>query len=256
MVQSIIYDGSFDGFLSAVFDVYEYKYDDVDITIQERFNGNVFNKPHLVEANKEHSKRVWAGLQKRLTLDAQQQIFRSFLSELPGIENTLLDYIKYAFRSVRFMEQDYSHYSVLTVFQTAKKVWREKHRMEAFVRFQKTADNLFYALIEPDFNVLPLIGQHFETRYADQRWLIYDGKRRYGIYFDRQQLTEVSLNFNAEVSSGVLPHSLYDEGEEFYQQLWQQYFKSVNIAARKNTKLHIQHMPRRYWKYLPEKHPT
>jgi probable DNA metabolism protein len=46
---------------------------------------------------------------------------------------------------------------------------------------------------------------------------------------------------------------LPDEKEELYQRLWQQYFTSVNIAARKNTKLHIQHMPKRYWKFLPEK---
>lgn len=253
MMKSLIYDGSFDGFLSAVFDVYEYKYEDVDIITESRFNGNVFTKPHLVNTSKERSKRLWAGLQKRLTKTALQQIFRSFLSELPGIENTLLHYIKYAFSSTQLMEQDYSHHAVLTVVKTAKKVWREKHRMEAFVRFQKTADNLFYSLIEPDYNVLPLISQHFETRYADQRWLIYDGKRKYGIYFDMKQVTEITLDFNADVSSGFLPHSLYDEEEAFYQQLWQQYFKSVNIAARKNSKLHIQHMPRRYWKYLPEK---
>ncbi|RYZ23730.1 MAG: DUF4130 domain-containing protein, partial [Chitinophagaceae bacterium] len=48
----------------------------------------------------------------------------------------------------------------------------------------------------------------------------------------------------------------YDEAESIYQELWKQYFKSVNIAARKNTKLHIQHMPKRYWKYLPEKQPN
>ncbi len=34
-----------------------------------------------------------------------------------------------------------------------------------------------------------------------------------------QKLTEVSLDFNAYVSSGVLPHSLYDEDEEIYQKL-------------------------------------
>jgi probable DNA metabolism protein len=82
------------------------------------------------------------------------------------------------------MEEDYSHPAVLTVFQTAKKVWREKHRMEAFVRFQRTADGLYYAIIEPDYNVLPLIAEHFQTRYADQRWMIYDARRRYGMYYD------------------------------------------------------------------------
>jgi probable DNA metabolism protein len=47
--------------------------------------------------------------------------------------------------------------------------------------------------------------------------------------------------------------STSDEKEELYQHLWQQYFSTLNIAARKNLKLHIQHMPKRYWRYLVEK---
>lgn len=45
---------------------------------------------------------------------------------------------------------------VLKVAQTAKKVGRKKHRMEAFVRFQLTKDNIYFVNIEPNFNVLPL----------------------------------------------------------------------------------------------------
>ncbi|MGY0039832.1 DUF4130 domain-containing protein [Pedobacter sp. NJ-S-72] len=49
--------------------------------------------------------------------------------------------------------------------------------------------------------------------------------------------------------------SILSEKEGFYAVLWKDYFKSTNIAARKNTKLHIQHVPKRYWKYLTEKQP-
>ncbi len=49
--------------------------------------------------------------------------------------------------------------------------------------------------------------------------------------------------------------TIYDEKEALYQILWQQYFSSVNISARKNMKLHIRHMPRRYWKNLIEEKP-
>lgn len=132
-------------------------------------------------------------------------------------------------------------------------VHREKHRMEAFVRFQLTQDGLYYAVIEPDFDVLPLIKQHFQDRYADQLWLIYDTRRKYGLYYDQVQVSTVAMHFADDAGSGKDIRSIHDEQEGLYQLLWQQYFSSVNIAARKNIKLHIQHMPRRYWKYLPEK---
>lgn len=63
------------------------------------------------------------------------------------------------------------------------------------------------------------------------------------------------MRFSEEAGSGKEIRNLYDETEGLYQKLWKQYFSSVNISARKNLKLHIQHMPRRYWKYLPEKAP-
>jgi probable DNA metabolism protein len=254
-MQTVLYDGSFDGFLCSVFDIYYYKFTGVDIYTEHRFQGNIFQQPHYTHYNSTHKDRVWKGLQKRLTQDALDQIYYSFLSELPGIENTLLHYIQYALASDVFMEKDFSHPAVLAITQTAKKVWREKHRMEAFVRFQKTGDGLFYAFIEPDYNVLPLLSKHFSERYADQPWLIFDGKRYYGLYYDLHQIAEVEVNFTETTSNGKNTKSIYDEQEVMYQQLWQQYFTSVNIQARKNSKLHIQHMPRRYWKHLPEKQP-
>lgn len=254
-MQTIVYNGSFEGFLCAVFDVYEYKFTDVNIVPEHRHQPSLFAEPHFVNFTTEHSDRVWKGLQQKLTQQAQDQVYRTFLSELEGMENILLQYIQYVFATDVFMEEDYSHPAVLYVSQTAKKVWREKHRMEAFVRFQHTADGLYYAIIDPDYNVLPLISRHFKTRYADQRWMIYDTRRKYGLYYDLHSVTTVQIQFAENAMEGKDISQAYDASEEIYQHLWKQYFKSVNIAARKNTRLHIQHMPRRYWKYLPEKAP-
>lgn len=255
-MKTIVYNGSFEGFLCAVFDVYEYKFTDVNIVAAHKHQPSLFAEPHIANFDLQHSDRVWTGLQKKLTKEAQDAVYRTFLSEIDGIENTLLQYIQYAFASDVYMEEDYSNQAVLTVAQTAKKVWKEMHRMEAFVRFQRTADDLYYAIVEPDHNVLPLIAEHFKKRYADQRWMIYDVKRKYGMYYDLNTVTTVQIQFSDAIANGKDISSVYDETETIYQQLWRQYFKSVNIEARKNTKLHIQQMPRRYWKYMPEKLPS
>lgn len=47
---------------------------------------------------------------------------------------------------------------------------------------------------------------------------------------------------------------LFHADETLYQTLWKDYFKHVNIIERKNTKLHVQHVTKRYWKHLTEKH--
>lgn len=249
----VVYDGSYEGFLSAVFDVYEYRLTDVRFTAEEQYQQGIFGLVHQARTEEQKVKRVYKGMEQRLSKHALSQLYKAFLSEIRDMEVVLLDYLRYTFRSNATMEHDYSHPSVLKVQQTARMVHREKHRMEAFVRFQLTADGLYYSMIDPDFNVLPLISRHFRERYADQCWMIYDNRRKYGLYYDLRQVTGVSMSFGDGAGNGADIRQICDEKEMLYQKLWQQYFTSVNIAARKNMKLHIQHMPKRYWKYLPEK---
>jgi probable DNA metabolism protein len=124
--------------------------------------------------------------------------------------------------------------------------------MEAFVRFQKLKDDTFYAAVEPDFNVLPLLIRHFKSRYADQKWIIYDLKRKYGLYYDLHNVQYISLDF-ANIGKAGDVIAAFTEDEGIYQHLWKNYFTSVNIPSRKNTKLHVRHIPKRYWKHLTEK---
>lgn len=252
-MQLVVYDGSFEGWLTAVFDVYAYKFTGVRIQPAFRAQPEAFGNTHTVQPDPEKANRVWKGLRQKISANAASQLYKSFLSEIDGIEDTMLRYVQYIFSSKTIVECDYSHPDVLAIQQTSKKVHREKHRMEAFVRFQLTADQLYFSIVQPDFNVLPLISKHFRDRYADQRWLIYDSRRKYGLYYDLQEVETVDIAFNETNDGGRNISAVYDDKEPLYQLLWQQYFSSVNIAARKNMKLHVRHMPKRYWRYLVEK---
>ncbi|MET0241916.1 MAG: TIGR03915 family putative DNA repair protein [Flavitalea sp.] len=250
-MTTLVYDGSFSGWLTAVFEIYEHRFRDASIQPRHSYQDELLHQRQDVITDEKKSGRVLKGLSERVSRAGLKKLYQAFLSEEKNIENVLLQFVQYTFSSKVTVEYDYGNASVLKVQQMAKTVHREKHRMEAFVRFQLTKDNLFYSIVQPDFNVLPLIRTHFKDRYADQRWLIYDARRRYGIYYDLHEVTEITIDFSESLNTDG--GSVYDENEEMYQQLWQQYFSSVNIKSRKNTKLHIQHMPKRYWKYLTEK---
>ncbi|RYY71063.1 MAG: DNA metabolism protein [Chitinophagaceae bacterium] len=252
-MNMVAYDGSFEGLLTAVFEIYEYKIAEPNIVHKEQLNISLFGKVHQVESNIEKSKRVYQKLKDKLTPNGLSQLYKTYLSEEKEIENVIYRYIAYTLSHKASIENNFSHPDVLYVQQTSRKVHREKHRMEAFVRFQLSKDGLYYCLIQPDFNVLPLICNHFKNRYADQRWLIYDSRRKYGLYYDLETVEEINMHFSEDLNNKSAMLNIIDEKEELYQTLWRQYFSSVNIAARRNMKLHIQHMPKRYWRWLTEK---
>lgn len=249
-MQTVIYDNTFYGFLTAVFEIYEYRFRYPHIQKNEFARGSIFSAAHTVYTNQEKAGRVLKKLKQKLSPQSLRMIYHCFLSDIPGIENNLFRYIKYALKSNENIEADFTNQTVLQLQKVNIKVGRESHRMLGFIRFQQSADNLFFSVIEPDHNVLPLITTHFKNRYSCQRWLIYDTKRKYGIYYDLKTLQEI--NISSQAGTHGLSIALH-ENELLCQQLWKNYFKRTNNAARKNTKLHIQFLPKRYWKHLTEK---
>ncbi|MFD1630642.1 TIGR03915 family putative DNA repair protein [Pseudopedobacter beijingensis] len=242
------YDGSVEGFYTLVFEVYEYAYQHVKIVKEDNTASFLFFESHTVQASAEKANRVYKKLVEVLGKSGMKLINYTLLSEQEGIENYILDVIRQclAQKSAAFLK-NYADPSVIRLSKMQKMVSREKHRMEAFVRFRLTHDDIYFAEIEPDFNVLPLIARHFKSRYQDQKWIIYDNRRKTGLFYDLDQLSMV------EFSSQGNPKDAFTESENAYKVLWKSYFQSTNIKERKNTRLHIQYVPKRYWKYLIEK---
>jgi len=255
-METYVFDGSLAGLLSAVFTAYERKSDAVKIVDQGSYQPDLLGGEIRIYSDHRQAARVWQGLSKHIGTEGLGRFYAAFLGEDPKGYQSLFDLSRAIFDRGGDVMGDFGNVHVLFVWQLARKVHREKHRMEAFVRFQQLADGLFFAVVEPDYNVLPLIREHFAERYADQRWLIYDLRREYGLYYDGDRVEEVFLEF--DVNAGKqhhpsLPENLLAEDEPLYQRLWKGYFCHANIPMRKNTKLHIRHIPKRYWRYLTEK---
>ena len=254
MSVQLIYDGSFEGLLSAIFEYYDLGLRSATVRPRGNNTGLLFGEEILVTTDQKKAERVWQGLKRKAGSAGARSVFKSYLSELPGIDDQILEYVKLVFSTSGNAAQDYSNPLVLKIANTVKKVDREKHRMDAFVRFRLTKDNIYVAAIEPDFNVLPLNAKHFKQRYADQPWMIFDLKRHYGIFYDLSVVRTIALQDWGKVKNG-LADELLAPSEIAFTDLWKQYFKSSNIKARRNSTLHLRHVPRRYWKYLGEKQP-
>jgi probable DNA metabolism protein len=252
-MTDFVYDGSFEGLLTAVFEIYEYKASAARIIPEGRYQPDVFAEKRPVISDATKANRVWKGLQRRLSSQGLLNVFSVYLSERTDTEALLLDFFRMVFANTETVEENYGSPVVLQIAQIGKQLHREKHRFEAFVRFVQLSDGLYFATIDPDFNVLPLITPHFTDRYADQRWLIYDTRRGYGMYYDLEKVEEVHPDFLNTGSFENPSGNILDASEELSQQLWQLYFQSVNISERRNLKLHRKNVPVRYWKYLTEK---
>ena len=247
------YDSTFEGFLTAIFEIYEFKYADPKIIKKQDIQHNLFVEAIEIITDQTKSDRVIKKLNVQLGNDGVRTIIYAFLSEKTDVENILYAVIDYSVKnpSVNIMK-NFSNEFVLQISQLTKSVGREKHRMEAFIRFEQLKDGIYFAKIDPDFDVLTLIIRHFKNRYQDQKWIIYDLRRKYGVYYDLKDAEIVSMDLDIKTLDDKSNQILSDTEIE-YQKLWWEYFDHTNIKERKNSKLHVQHVPKRYWKYLTEK---
>lgn len=254
-MTTYIFDGSLEGLLTAIFEFYERKPGKIQLVSEKYFQPKILEETFEVVSDDVKAKRVWSGLKKKIGHEWQMRFYKTYLSESEESFQHLFDFACYIFDNPAGSEANFGNPSVIAISKMDKSVNREKHRMKAFIRFQETSDRIFYAPIEPDYNVLPLISSFFKNRYADQKWIIYDIKRQYGLYYDLEKVEEIRLDYipTAKSSPMKLPNDHLQEKQELYSLLWNDYFKSTNIPARKNMKLHLQHVPKRYWKYLTEK---
>ncbi|MDR3266045.1 MAG: TIGR03915 family putative DNA repair protein [Tannerella sp.] len=249
---SFIYDGSFDGILACVFEAFELKQYPHYLFSQEM--PLIFTESHTVTTHPQKTNRVLKGLKKKLSKSALNMLFVCWLSELKEMEISVFRYIYKSFAAEQSIELNFADPDVLTLSKLYKKVNSEAEKVRQFVRFQKAEGDIYFATIEPLYNVLPLVSDFFENRFADQQWIIYDMKRKYGLYYDLHT-TEIVYFDNLKINktNGKLLPELLAKDEYDFQGSWKQYLQSITIKQRKNLLLQRQHMPKRFWKYLTEK---
>ena len=253
MKTILCYDGTFDGFLSSVFMAYEMKLNVVSIVKKQNFQEPLFDEWESVLTEHHKANRVWTGLKTKMSSVELNRFYYPFLSKKSTVDTVLYHAIIYVFTSKHSVASDFTNSHILELSKLAKQVSREKHRMEAFIRFKLTKDGIYFANISPDFNVLPLIKTHFKKRYADQKWLIYDLSRHYGLYYNLDCVELITLELDRNFDPTKTSSTVFAPIELEFQKLWKDYFKSTTIRSRKNMILHTQHVPKRYWKYLSEK---
>ncbi len=239
-----IYDGSFEGLLTAIYEAY-YRYEKPEnILANVNLQQNLLAQNIYIETDSSKAEKVYTSIRKKISPQALRHIFHVFLSECEDIGTLIYRYLQFGWKVGKDIDRYLSDDRVLQIHSISQKVAWEHHRMLGLIRFQKLDEKTYYAAYEPDNNITGLIAPHFSRRLADQHWMIHDLRRNIAAIYNQREwiLTDMALDKPIETS----------EHEEKFQQLWKQYFKSIAIESRKNPKLQKQFLPMRYWRHLVE----
>ncbi|MEG0332305.1 MAG: TIGR03915 family putative DNA repair protein [Clostridium sp.] len=234
------YDGSFDGFLTCVYESYYNKWPD-NITCHEKYIVSFVDEEKYIEANKEKANKVKKSIKDKLSHTTYKIIYTVFLSSCDNKEKNLLNYIGLLFKYGNSINYHKQNPTIIYVDKIYARVKKEAHRFTGFVRF-KDIQGVLYSKIEPDNNILELIASHFKDRFSNEKFIIHDAIRERAIIYDGSSL-RISEDFNINVEIKI---------DDVYESLWRGYFKATNIKERENLKHQRGMMPKRYWSNLTE----
>lgn len=244
------YDGSFPGILCALCASLGAEERPFDIVGEREFQPAVLAPTISVTTDEDRADRFMERIASVMGRHVRRTLVRAFLSDLPGRELMLYDYL--AFLRDRGPRGDASltHSAVAPVHDLARQVTVESHRLTGLARFIRVGDGLLLAVMEPRHLVLPLIVPHFTRRFPAERWVMLDVGRGAGLYWDTKELHEVE---SGPETVRFLNRPPAEEANDIYEKMWRQYFKDIAIPERRNPRCQRRFMPARYWKYLTEK---
>ncbi len=238
----LVYDGTFEGFLSLVYEVYYKKLKPIKI-YKTLPNEMIFEEILEIETSSDKATKVLNAIKIKFPKELIEKILNIFMCDSKEFEIALLEYIIIGFKETKQLF-NINNSCVFYLNSLEKELFRNVHKMTGFIRFEELEDATLYAKIESKFNVVYFLGKHFLKRFNNQNFIIHDLNRKLAF-------VKIENDFSVqEVAYFDEPN--YSSNEQKFQKLWKSFFSGVTIKERINSKLQQQMVPLIYRTYMSE----
>lgn len=238
-----LYDGTFEGILTCIYHHY-YTEKASGIFHRDAYQSSLLGGFLDVETDGQKAVIVYEAIEKKISSYDLKRVYKAYLSCDPDKETKILKYVVLGFQKGSALSMLHGNSVVFDIQSIEKKISVEKERMLQFVRFSVMENDILYAAVEPDNDVLELIAGHFCDRFRNEPFIIHDKRRGKALiaYQGRWYLSAFNETDIPAISAE----------ERGYRCLWKNYFDNIAIRERTNPRCQRNFMPVRYWKHLTE----
>jgi probable DNA metabolism protein len=244
MSIAYLYDGSFDGLLTAVFEGYQSRVHPDLVAEENGLQVGFGQEIRAIETDDAKARRVEKGIISKLGQEPYATIWTAYLSSDPTKATTIYNYVRRGFEVGYRIQNDLAHPAVLAFDAIRRLVGRETHFTKEFLRFSEMEGGVFYAKITPEHSVVPLVMPHFVDRYSVQPFLIHDLTHGEAGVYDGNGW------YLTDTEGMTIPEETY--GELTYKRMWKRFYETIAIRERTNPRCRKNHMPVKYWQNMTE----
>lgn len=238
-------DGSYQGFLTAIFDATAMRPHPDGIYIREPEQTDLLVSVTPVRADAVKADRVLTGIRAKLGVETESIVETAFAYGLSDMGGAIFRYLQFGWRIGKELNDHLTHEDVWNVIKASRRVSGETHMYLGVTRFRQTEEGVYYAPISPESHILPLLCPHFLDRFPTHACAIHDTAHN-----------RIALLYNGEFQVRDTPEGFVSPDGNAYDgliaDLWRAFFTSIAIESRINPKLQRNNMPKKYWKHMTE----
>ena len=244
-MKIFIYDDTFEGLLTAIYDGFYSKESPTSIYGKNESNAPLLLGDIIEIITEEHKfKKVRNSIINKLDFLALKKIYLVYLSNEKDKAMVIFKYLKIAFKIGHDVHSFLNVDIIRLVDNINRRASMESHRFEGFIRFNYIDEKFLYSSIEPDNDILELLGDHFKNRFCREYFIINDISREKALIYNGISYEIIAMDKDT--------YEKLKSHDDEYANLWKAYFKSTTIEERKNLRLQCRMMPKRYWKHILE----
>lgn len=234
------YDGSFAGFLCCLAESAAQGESPCDFVLPREAQFSLY-PARSVESDPVRARQVYATLRAKLTADERRFVEHGFLTCLPRRESYLYTYLCAALQGEPI--RDPTDPRIYPLQTALIHLMREAEHLQGFARFSDY-DGVLVGEITPKNQILPLLRHYFCSRLPNETFLLFDKTNKQALCQSQGQCRILPLE----------SLELQEPGpeENAYRTLWRRFYDTIAIESRKNPKLRMSHMPKRFWADMTE----
>ena len=137
---------------------------------------------------------------------------------------------------------------IATVNELSRMARNEYGSWREFLQFHELDNGTLFSRIAPKCDILMFLSSHFENRFPNENFMIYDEIR------DKYLVHEKQKKCIVVIGNGIDPdeESMFSTADKAYDELFKLFTKTIAIKERQNLALQQQLMPLRIQKYKIE----
>lgn len=188
----LIYDGTFEGFMTAVATGLENQLPVARITSKPEPQGGLFVSERQIAPDRRLAKALWDTIGSRGS-GLQRMVYFAFLAARHGKELAIFNYLKLLLQQEAEGESGQGRRQELRsrLEAWALQVEGEKLDIESGLSFNQTASGVPCGIIAPRHDVLPLLSRYFRLRFGHSPWIVFDTRRQYGLKSENGKVTVI-----------------------------------------------------------------